>query len=563
LKGSEFVDRIAEILALLANPEGVSDTQLADLEHELLALFDTRRSENASLSELESIVTTTEQVRGLAAERLDAAANSTPEPTAEERQAALDQLSARLSAEPEEDEDEDEDEPEVTPAVTAATVPAKPAKRNKLSLSQRAAAAPVIPAAPARNTQLSIIASGDVPGFSAGAEMPDMKSVVKAMSEKYNGIRTGGNDARFNVARFHANYADSEVIDGENLDREVARLMDAVMAGGNALTADGGICAPSEPWYGFEFVSSAKRPVRDSLVKRRVARGGLNWITPPTLASINSTGGSPSQAMGSITEAQDTAGNTDKTYQTIACGTPVEALVDANYLQLEFGNFGARTFPEQTDVWTKLSIAAFARYSETRLLSKIATGSTAVTDDADLGAIRDLTNGIGRLATAYRRRHRMEMDTPLRVILPDWLVQVLANDIRTAMNSEREMLWFVKADVERVLRSVNVNITWHMDGENAAQTFNGVQAAGVAKVFPTQVILYMFHEGAWWYLDNGTLDLGLVRDSTLNTSNNFRTFMEEFWNVGMLGLESLKVTYDICANGLSAGTKDTSSYCGS
>jgi hypothetical protein len=39
-----------------------------------------------------------------------------------------------------------------------------------------------------------------------------------------------------------------------------------------------------------------------------------------------------------------------------------------------------------------------------------------------------------------------------------------------------------------------------------------------------------FPEGTFLYIDGGTLDLGLVRDSTLNSTNDFQVFGEIFNN---------------------------------
>jgi hypothetical protein len=45
----------------------------------------------------------------------------------------------------------------------------------------------------------------------------------------------------------------------------------------------------------------------------------------------------------------------------------------------------------------------------------------------------------------------------------------------------------------------------------------------------------IFPEGAFIHVDGGTLDLGLVRDSTLNSTNDFQIFGETFENVARIG----------------------------
>jgi hypothetical protein len=47
-----------------------------------------------------------------------------------------------------------------------------------------------------------------------------------------------------------------------------------------------------------------------------------------------------------------------------------------------------------------------------------------------------------------------------------------------------------------------------------------------------------------------TLDLGVIRDSTLNATNDYTAaWMEECYLVAKIGHESRVVTVDVCANG--------------
>lgn len=73
--------------------------------------------------------------------------------------------------------------------------------------------------------------------------------------------------------------------------------------------------------------------------------------------------------------------------------------------------------------------------------------------------------------------------------------------------------------------------------------------------FPTTVYGYMFAEGSFLHLDAGTLDLGLVRDSTLNSTNQFKLFTETFENVALVGPESLEVVSTLHADGSYAAAR--------
>jgi hypothetical protein len=61
--------------------------------------------------------------------------------------------------------------------------------------------------------------------------------------------------------------------------------------------------------------------------------------------------------------------------------------------------------------------------------------------------------------------------------------------------------------------------------------------------WPTSVDTALFQTGDWLYLDGGTLDLGVVRDSELNRRNRYQTFTETFEGTALIGAESLRVVF--------------------
>ena len=60
------------------------------------------------------------------------------------------------------------------------------------------------------------------------------------------------------------------------------------------------------------------------------------------------------------------------------------------------------------------------------------------------------------------------------------------------------------------------------------------------------------------FLDGGELNLGAVRDSTLNASNSFQLFQETFEAALFRGHEALQLSLKIAPTGASAGTVSTS-----
>jgi hypothetical protein len=74
--------------------------------------------------------------------------------------------------------------------------------------------------------------------------------------------------------------------------------------------------------------------------------------------------------------------------------------------------------------------------------------------------------------------------------------------------------------------------------------------------FPDTFVWYMFAEGSFLFVDGGTLDLGIIRDSTLVGTNDYKMFIETFENVAKVGVESIQVTSTINVNGTASALRD-------
>ena len=140
----------------------------------------------------------------------------------------------------------------------------------------------------------------------------------------------------------------------------------------------------------------------------------------------------------------------------------------------------------------------------------------------------------------------MRTDAVLRVLLPNWVKDLLVSDVYRTQFQRFDM------DAERfvaLLRAGNVEPTFHIDGESGeGQVFDAQTETGLLP-FPDNVVWYLYPEGSFLYLDGGVLELGLVRDSVLNESNDFQIFGESFENVAFIGVESLKITTPVCDSG--------------
>jgi hypothetical protein len=217
---------------------------------------------------------------------------------------------------------------------------------------------------------------------------------------------------------------------------------------------------------------------------------------------------------------------------------------------MQFGNLATRAYPELIARHNELGLIQHAREAEQNLLTKIGDASTAVTTTSLIGFGRDFLVQIGRAAAAYRSRHRLEADAPLRVIIPSWVKDAMAADLALAMPGDNTLNAY--AEIDGYIAARGVNLTVSLDsGVYAAQT------TGALIEFTDSFDWFMFAEGTFLFLDGGTLDLGIIRDSSLVGTNDYKMFVETFEGIAKVGVESLKVTSTISINGVAAALRDT------
>jgi hypothetical protein len=92
----------------------------------------------------------------------------------------------------------------------------------------------------------------------------------------------------------------------------------------------------------------------------------------------------------------------------------------------------------------------------------------------------------------------------------------------------------------------------------AGQVYPDAAAAAAIPGFPGQIDSLLYTPGSWLFLDGGELNLGLVRDSSLNARNRYRQFMETFEGAAFRGIESLRLVMSVEPTGQTSGTKDLS-----
>lgn len=453
--------------------------------------------------------------------------------------------------------------------------------------------------------EVTITAGADIPGYGLGAELKDLSEVSKAFSERLRAIgsRGTGNGEQHTVASFNIDYpTDRRLVGGDRLINE--SRMDAV-ASPEAVVAAGGICAPLPIDEELITYGSTNRPVRDSLPRFNAERGGVIYLTPPTLADVDGAvsiwtladdyaaigadlpgdgllpGEVPARSAadgalgtsvypGAINGTGADVTGPVKPCIRITCGEEIRAYVDAIPSCFTIGNMQARAYPELVEKHLELALVWQARFGEQRLLTRIGNLSTKVRTKATHGITRDFLNALSQAVAGFRSRHRLDENFRLHAILPVWFRDAIRADmlLQIAGDGQDATFGLTDATIDRWIAERGVNVTWALDGEagqvfgdqEGAPTLSGVNVTPGTETdlveFPDEVIWYLFPEGGFVFLDGGTLDLGIVRDSTLNSKNDYQIFVETFEGLIKRAPETFRVTTPLNILGATTGTVD-------
>ena len=451
--------------------------------------------------------------------------------------------------------------------------------------------------------EVTITAGADIPGYGLGAELSNISEVSEAFSRRLHalGTRGAGNGEQHSVAQFSTAYPTERMLAGDRATNE-KRLDDVVSP--KAVTAAGGFCAPLPVDEELITYGSSSRPVRDALPKFNAERAGVIYLTPPTLADVTGavsiwTLADDYAAIGAdlptdgILPGEVPARNTalDGTLSTsvypghingtgvdvdgpvkpcirITCGEEIRAYVDAIPQCFTIGNMQARAYPELIEKHLELALVWQARFAEQRLLTRIGNLSTKVRTVSTHGITRDFLNALSTAVAGFRSRNRLEGDFRLNVILPVWFREAIRADMLLQIAGDGQDATFGLSDatIDRWITERGVNVVWALDGEDGqvfgdqdgAPTLSGVSVTPGTEAdlvdFPDEVVWYLYPEGGFVFLDGGTLDLGIVRDSTLNSKNDYQIFVETFEGVIKRAPETYRVATPLNIVGATTGT---------
>lgn len=452
---------------------------------------------------------------------------------------------------------EETEEPEAEAAE--AEVVEEPAPAVVASAKERVYRRAPLPVAseertPKKNSERTVlVAAAGADGVTPGVEL-DRIGLANAMVEHVKrrarpSKHTNGTEERTLIASAAYSFPPERVlrpndVEGNNMKIRAVGNPFLGVEGVRALTASGGLCAPLTPLYDIPDFAVTDRPVRDALPSFMAERGGISVPSVSTIGDITT-------AITVIEEEDDALGGTyaTKSCQDLTCPTWTDVAVGAISHCREYGNLNARAWPEGIAHENNLTMAAHARTADARLLDRIKALSINVTTANVYSSTHDLIYAMARAAAGVRYRLRLSSSqVRLRALMPAWVPEMLQADI-AATQFDR---FKTRQDVINVLRLAGVEPAFYLDTP-ATGTSQGFadETASALDNFPSDIQWALFVEGAFLHLDAGVLELGVVRDSTLNSTNDYQVFGETFENVARIGptQAALWVTSTVCPSG--------------
>jgi len=513
-----------------AELNALSDEDLAALSDELIAEFDkVHDSGSNDVATLGEIADAIEAVRNETNGRAEAA------------QKAAEAVAALVDRVHKTDEVEVQDEiiePEVADAPIEVNAEAEVAEEEK-ELELVTASAPKAPSASAvrRHTvqekpkvaspEVVITAAADVPGF-AGGQNIGLLDVARALHSKARTL----NDRSPRVPVAQITYP---IAPENKVGADLAHNMDVLdrVRKPSALTA-AGWCAPSTNMYDL-FALDAGDGLID-LPTVQVTRGGLNV---PGFIGF----GEAANALWTWTE--DSAGDEEtKPCLYVPCPDFTDYRLEAEGLCITAGNLTDRAYPEMTQRFVQLAVNSHLHRVSAAIINKIAGGATNVTMGAvATSAVGSILNAIDLQVADYRSQYRMSVNSTLEAVFPLWTRELMRSDL--AMR-EGEATNISDADINAHFAQRNVRPQFVHD-------YQPLYGMGARTAWPTSLSFLLYAAGSYVRGDGGTIDLGVVRDSVLNATNDFTAaWTEQLYLVAQMGPAARQVEVEYAVDGVTA-----------
>lgn len=421
--------------------------------------------------------------------------------------------------------------------------------------------------------KLAVTASVDIPGVARGEGVDSLDRMVDIFQRKAKSMPvTSGNPNNQLVASIRNEF--EHVIDDRSSPGQVEELIRHITSPEkkDALVAAGGWCAPSEIRYDFFNIACEDGLI--DLPTFGVSRGGIQFPVSPSLADVFS-----GTAFGGFsvpfsvtsnpwlwTEASDIAavtGSPTKPCIRVPCPDFDEERLECYGICLTAGNLTDDAYPEATRNFLRLLMAAHAHAVNGRLISLMVARSEAAIDTGSFAVTgqpvyQQVYGGLSLAAVDYRARYGMCQDDVLEAVAPFWVKDVIRADLAWRNGTEARQI--PDSEIQSHFAALNVRVQWVNDWQ-----VRGVGQFGNATEmddWPTSATFMLYAAGTFIQGNGLQLDLGVVRDSVLNETNDHTAaWSEECHLIARVGHESRQYTINFCVNGKTGGQLAASAAC--
>jgi len=403
-----------------------------------------------------------------------------------------------------------------------------------------------------------LIASADVPGFTQGGRVENIHALAKAMHNRARMLPVSktGDPNIYPVASLQRefNFTLNENSTPEEMNAVLTAATDVEI-----LTAAGGWCAPSEISYDFFNIVCEDGMI--DLPSVGLNRGGVQYPTSPSFGDLVSI----PDIVWEWTEQDDIdAADSDSVFKPcvrLECPEFVDRRADCHGFCVTAGNLVDYAYPELVANWLRLVFAIRAKATNAGIIDVLINGggsgdpitpSIAVDHTGLLGATTSaLLQSIELSIVDYREKFSMCSDAIMEVVLPRWANAVVRADLANREGIDvfgvtNGMIadWFN-------LRGARVQFVgdWQVRETGAAGTATPGGATPLT-TWPNTMDYLVFAPGTFVRGNGMSLDLGVTRDSVLNSTNDHTAaWAEDCFAILKPGHESRVVSVALCPSG--------------
>jgi len=406
-------------------------------------------------------------------------------------------------------------------------------------------------------------------GFSVdpeGTKYEDPFELATAIAKKRQGmthVPAGVKDDYVRLASLNKGFEDGKMM-GSDAARN-GSILDAAGREATALVASGAICTQLETNYEqITLGAPLDAPLASALPTVGASKGGLRF-RPYSKANIIAAlegighitygpgaGACPSgMGPGSISTMPIGGGSTGGTDGELAddnlkpcveltCPPEDECYVEAFSQCLKVDNLQYRVDPGLVAEFQRDLAQAYTAVKEAWILAYLQGNATDM-PVTGLNGTPGVLYAIEQAAASYRSAHFMASNATIQAFIERGELDHLKLDVAMACGLGLDpfaVMSMTEADLAAELRKRNIEPVFYTD---PAKLGGSIEAPAAPD---GTVDVIMGAPGAVVMLDGGTLDLGIVRDSQLNGTNDLQIFQEEWLGLCNRGIELIELQID-------------------